>query len=52
MERSTEFLIGQEVVLDVKGRRRWPDEVKGRIVAETLQLGATVMRVRGGMICG
>jgi transposase len=45
MEHSTEFLIGQEVVLDAKGRRRWPDEVKARIVAETLEPGATVNAV-------
>jgi len=45
MEHSTEFLIGPAVVLDAKGRRWWPDEVKARIVAETLEPGATVNAV-------
>ena len=45
MEPSAEFLGEVEVLPAVKGRRRWPDELKGRIVAETLEAGATVAGV-------
>ena len=40
-----------EVLEGPTGRRRWPDDVKGRIVAETLRPGATVAEVarRHGM---
>lgn len=40
-----------EVMEGPTGRRRWPDDVKGRIVAETLRPGATVAEVarRHGM---
>lgn len=34
-----------EVVPGPTGRRRWPDDLKARIVAETLQPGAKVIEV-------
>jgi len=43
MERRAEFL--SEVIVGPRGQRRWPDEVKARIVAETLEPGATVNEV-------
>lgn len=43
MDGSTEFL--SEVIVGPRGQRRWPDEVKARIVAETLEPGATVNEV-------
>ena len=45
MEPSAEILGEIEMLPAVKGRRRWPDELKGRIVAETLEAGATVAGV-------
>ena len=45
MERTAEFLSPVEVIGEVKGRRRWPDELKARIVAETLEPGARVASV-------
>ncbi|PRX27226.1 transposase [Meinhardsimonia xiamenensis] len=43
MEHSAEFL--SEVIVGPRGRRRWPDDVKARIVAETLEPGTTVNEV-------
>lgn len=45
MEHSTEVLIESGVVIGPKGHRRWPDELKAQIVAETLVYGATVNAV-------
>lgn len=42
MEGSTEFLTGSDLVIGPRGRRRWPDEIKARIVSQTLVEGATV----------
>ncbi|WP_386630133.1 transposase [Sulfitobacter geojensis] len=43
MEAMNEFLA--DAVRGPKGQRRWPDELKARIVAETLIDGATVKGV-------
>ena len=45
MVPSTEILSNVEVLEMSGGRRRWPDAVKARIVAETLEVGATVAGV-------
>lgn len=43
METMREFLV--DAVCGPRGQRRWPDELKARIVAETLVDGATVKGV-------
>ena len=41
-------LVGRlEVVEPRRGNRRWPDDVKARIVAESFQPGARVVDVAG-----
>jgi transposase len=43
MEAMNEFLV--DAAHRPRGQRRWPDELKARIVAETLVEGATVKGV-------
>jgi transposase len=42
---KTAFLRSLGVEIQSSGQRRWPDEVKARVVAETLRRGSTVKAV-------
>jgi len=45
MDDHSEFLTISGLAFGPKGHRRWPDELKARIVAETLEDGAKVQDV-------
>lgn len=45
MDDHSEFLTKFGLVIGPKGQRRWPDDLKARIVAETLEDGAQVQDV-------
>jgi len=44
-ELRMESVAGHEILVGSDGKRRWPDEVKGHLVAETLVPGVTVNEV-------
>ncbi len=50
-ELRLESVTGHEVLIGRDGKRRWPEEYKGQLVAETLVPGVTVNEVprRAGM---
>ena len=45
MDDHSEFLTKFGLIIGPKGQRRWPDDLKARIVAETLEYGAQVQDV-------
>lgn len=45
MATTVEFLRGYGVEIRANGQKRWPDEVKAQIVAESLKPGMTVNAV-------
>ena len=45
MYGHSEFLTRHDFVVGPKGQRRWPDDVKARIVSESLEAGVTVREV-------
>ncbi|MFT6912715.1 MAG: transposase [Paracoccaceae bacterium] len=44
-EIRLETIAGHEVLVGAHGNRRWPDAVKGHLVAQTLAPGVTVNKV-------